>query len=81
MESGTWCQNDIMLPSDLEPDDISTVYWAWDWPTAKQVRPNVSASVDEAIRLKSGDCVVFGFHVKALPSLAEGPQLLCISPA
>ncbi|RMZ78354.1 hypothetical protein DV738_g3901, partial [Chaetothyriales sp. CBS 135597] len=28
-----WCQQDILLPSDLQVGSLYTLYWVWDWPT------------------------------------------------
>ena len=28
-----WCQNDIVLPTDVSTDELYTLYWVWDWPT------------------------------------------------
>jgi hypothetical protein len=35
MGGDIWCQTDITLPTDLDAGAVLTVYWVWDWPTAK----------------------------------------------
>lgn len=33
MGADLWCQQDIMLPTDVAANQPYTLYWVWDWPT------------------------------------------------
>lgn len=33
MGADIWCQQDIVLPQDLQASSTYTLYWVWDWPT------------------------------------------------
>ena len=35
MGADLWCQSDIQLPADAPTGKPYTLYWVWDWPTAK----------------------------------------------
>jgi hypothetical protein len=28
-----WCETDLVIPTDLQPDSTYTVYWVWQWAT------------------------------------------------
>ncbi|MCJ1250748.1 hypothetical protein MMC30_007976 [Trapelia coarctata] len=47
MGSDLWCQNDIVLPSDVPAGKPYTLYWVWDWPTAPGVDPNIPNGKEE----------------------------------
>ncbi|KAK1148982.1 hypothetical protein N8T08_007657 [Aspergillus melleus] len=47
MGADLWCQQDIRLPQNLPSDKPYTLYWVWDWPTAKGVDPGLPGGKQE----------------------------------
>lgn len=47
MGADLWCQQDIRLPDDLPSEKLYTLYWVWDWPTARGVDPNLPRGKQE----------------------------------
>jgi len=31
-----WCENDVIIPSDIPLGSTYTIYWVWDWPTVTE---------------------------------------------
>ena len=40
MGTNLWCQNNIMIPTDVDTSKILSLYWVWKWDTAPGVDPN-----------------------------------------
>lgn len=47
MGADLWCQQDIKLPEKLPSDKPYTLYWVWDWPTARGVDPGLPQGKQE----------------------------------
>lgn len=46
-EGGLWCQNNILLPTDLPTDKLYTLYWVWDWHTMPKTSPNGDPTLEQ----------------------------------
>ena len=41
MGADLWCQHDLALPANAPSGKPYTLYWVWDWPTARGVDPGL----------------------------------------
>ncbi|CAH0024530.1 unnamed protein product [Clonostachys rhizophaga] len=76
-----WCETNIQIPEDLQPNSIFTLYWVWKWPTSIGAVSTLPNGKDEYYTTCSDIEVVVGSLQEgaANPLPGQDPQVNAVA--